>query len=397
MSEVVVSHGTYVAPEALWAAVAALDRSEHELGLARRAAGFGHGWQLAGAIDHLGGLRDGLEQAIINYTRAERDAENRLRTLSSGVAWLSGFAARFGFGQPGLLAFALIAGLYGGGKRDWAVRLLRQGIEATDDAVWGNLGVLRLGQRTDAPADVALVLLSLLGLAGPDQALSVRRTGQLRTVAPRSVSELAARIPRGADQIRIERFGTADAPRWVVYVAGTASGALGGSEPFDMKSNVKGVAGQVPASELAVIEAMRSAGVQPSDPVMIVGHSQGGLIANDVASSGQFQVTECVTFGAPLGTSNSTVPTLALEHRQDPVPALAGVSEPCAARTVWLADTPDAQNTAALAAHRISEYERTARMVDRSMDPELQAVRARIRDFTAGSGTASNWRAERVG
>lgn len=401
MSDLIVSHGTRVAPEELWAAVAAFDRSEDELLRARCSAQLGleANWALriTGAIRDCIRLRDELNQAITAYTEAERVAAERLRSVSSTSAWLGGFAARLGFPQLGLMAAAVLIAAYGAGAREWAVQMLRQGIEASDDAGNGALAMPMFRQQQDAPSQIVAVLLGVLGLGAADTALRVSRTGSGSATAPMSVADLAARVPTGTAQIRIERYGTAESPRWIAYVAGTATGALRSTEPFDMRSNLDAVAKRTAASQLAVETALQQAGVKSGDPVMLVGHSQGGIIAAGVAESGRFNVQECVTLGAPLGTIDSSVPTLAIEHRQDPIPALAGVSETSSARTVVVTDAPDANNSAVFAAHRLSEYQQTAQAIDQSADPELQATVQRIHSFASGSGLLSAWRAQRTG
>jgi pimeloyl-ACP methyl ester carboxylesterase len=85
-----------------------------------------------------------------------------------------------------------------------------------------------------------------------------------------------------------------------------------------------------------VLQAMRRAGVRPDDDVMIVGHSEGGMVAvttaRDALASGQFHVTHVVTAGSPIGRTvgdlPSSVQVLALENTRDLVPHLDGVANP---------------------------------------------------------------------
>ena len=78
----------------------------------------------------------------------------------------------------------------------------------------------------------------------------------------------------------------------------------------------------------AVVQAMREAGIRPGEPVIEVGHSQGGLIAAQVAASGEFNSVATVTFGAPSGEVPvpDGVDTVAVEHSDDIVPGMGGTS-----------------------------------------------------------------------
>jgi pimeloyl-ACP methyl ester carboxylesterase len=70
--------------------------------------------------------------------------------------------------------------------------------------------------------------------------------------------------------------------------------------------------------------------------VLLVGHSQGGLVAvnaaRDAVNSGRFRITHVVTAGAPIGLTVGTVPArvrvLALENSRDVVPHLDGRANP---------------------------------------------------------------------
>ena len=77
-------------------------------------------------------------------------------------------------------------------------------------------------------------------------------------------------------------------------------------------SNLRLVAGQHPAAMDDVRAAMEAAGVPPGAEVLIVGHSQGGIIANHLAAdptfnspsgaAGTYDVTHTFAIGAPVQT-----------------------------------------------------------------------------------------------
>jgi thioesterase domain-containing protein len=76
--------------------------------------------------------------------------------------------------------------------------------------------------------------------------------------------------------------------------------------------------------------------VRRTDEVMLVGHSEGGLVAvtaaRDAVRTGEFAVTHVVTAGAPIGRTAAQVPAsvqvLALENKRDLVPHLDGTANP---------------------------------------------------------------------
>lgn len=94
-------------------------------------------------------------------------------------------------------------------------------------------------------------------------------------------------------------------PTWVVAIPGTQPGNL--RSVFSMTSNYD-LMDDDPAvraradSTRAVLEAMRQAGIGPDDDVVLVGHSQGGMIAATVAAAtvGTYGVRHVVTAGSPL-------------------------------------------------------------------------------------------------
>ncbi len=219
-----------------------------------------------------------------------------------------------------------------------------------------------------------------------------------------SIAERIARIPQQPEQIRIDRYSSPGQPdRFEVYLAGTAElGLRSGEEPWDMTSNLAALAGDsapVPAaSERAAEQAMREAGITASTPVTLTGYSQGGLLAARLAASGHYAVDGLVTFGAPAGpvAVPHDIPYLALEHRNDLVPALGGVfesSEPVIVRRSL--SEQELSGPALLPAHELSNYATTARLVDGSDDARLTGLLARLQHPETAPLTSTLYRAER--
>jgi len=80
--------------------------------------------------------------------------------------------------------------------------------------------------------------------------------------------------------------------------------------------------------ERAVLQAMQQAGVGPDDPVMLVGFSQGGIMAGHLAAyNSDYNWDAVVVAGAPIDSmpipSSTTV--VSVQHDGDPVPRLDSV------------------------------------------------------------------------
>lgn len=173
--------------------------------------------------------------------------------------------------------------------------------------------------------------------------------------------------------IGVERLDRPDGSRaWVVAIPGTQ--ALAGSNPMDMETNVRLMAGAANDGTDLVERALAQAGVGSGEPVLLAGHSQGGMVAmalaGDAGFSARYHVVAVLTAGSPVAAQSvpAAIPVLHLEHRQDLVPALDGRPEPALAnRTTAVRDlaasSDPADRVAAhdpVAAHGIDTYARTA-------------------------------------
>lgn len=208
-------------------------------------------------------------------------------------------------------------------------------------------------------------------------------------------------LPPGAErplrgQVRVDRVTGADgAVSWVVHVPGTQEwDGDGHGSPMDMAANVGLVAGADTGVATGVATAMARAGVRPGQPVALVGHSQGGMTAMDVAADPRVRrnatVTHVITAGSPVAgrTPPPGVQVLALEHPDDLVPRLDGRVHP---------DRPDRVTVRtpaptgpwrrdAVPAHSSSAYVVTAGQVDVSQHPSLVAYRAGLAPFLDREG-----------
>ncbi|PRY10449.1 hypothetical protein [Kineococcus rhizosphaerae] len=194
--------------------------------------------------------------------------------------------------------------------------------------------------------------------------------------------------PAGAPppgRVRLERVTQADGRvAWIVEIPGTQDwtpvpGATG--TPMDLTTNLRAVAGQDTATGAAVVAALRRAGVGPDQPVLLAGHSQGGLtaasLAADPAVTGEFRITHVLTAGSPVDGLDVAdgVQVVSLEHTGDVVPALDGqAARGSAVRTVVSRDAGE-DPAHPLRAHGWRSYLETARLADASDDPALQRFR----------------------
>jgi hypothetical protein len=299
------------------------------------------------------------------------------------------------------------------------VSLVRAVVSSANDFAFGAVGVppalaYVLGDEGAGVVGLGSMAGALLLLAGRNAylptPLSVTRTAPTPVNAPATLAEAAARIPRsgaGRPQIRVERYAsTDDDRRWAVYIAGTSDFSTGGEEPFDMASNLAGIAGGDAAAQLATVEAMDDAGVRRGDRVIFLGHSQGGLVAARIAASGVYSTDALVTFGSPSGQIDvpDRVAHVAVEHAEDVTPALGGTplggadgrDRVVVTRGLFDEEGPP-PGTSPGSAHRMVRYAETAALIDGSADPRLDPMRDALAGLGASGsgGTATTYRAER--
>ena len=204
--------------------------------------------------------------------------------------------------------------------------------------------------HTLLPADVAEAagLLALLySDAAPVQSARPDATPAGRQV-PRGLGDLMERLDARNDaaggatsgDIGVTRLVTTGSDgvervSWVVDIPGTKDWqAMPGSRPGvnDLASNLELMAGEDNARVQALQQVLADAGAARGEPVMLVGHSQGGMVAVRAATAlaGRFTVTHVVTAGSPVGTMLPPpgVQVLSLENIRDVVPHADGRANP---------------------------------------------------------------------
>ena len=179
---------------------------------------------------------------------------------------------------------------------------------------------------------------------------------------------------------------------WIVDIPGTKDWQLlPGERPAlnDLASNLELMAGDDNARVQVLEQVLADAGATSGQPIMLVGHSQGGMVAVRAAQelAGRLDVTHVVTAGSPVGgmVAPAGVQVLSLENRHDVVP-----------RTDGRDNAQGGGHVTVLFDHRgptIADnhgtgtaYLPAARELDRSADPSVRAWLDSAEEFLAGRG-----------
>ena len=165
---------------------------------------------------------------------------------------------------------------------------------------------------------------------------------------------------------------------WILQIPGTLVwGPRAGAVAHDLTSDLRLMGQQPGALTDAALDALaraqsHSGRLGRGDPVMVTGHSLGGIaamaIATDPRARERFRVTHVVTAGAPVALFPvpDDLVALSLEHTDDAVPLTDLVANPD--RPNWTTvrrDVPDAgllSAGSAPSAHAAESYRETARL-----------------------------------
>lgn len=270
----------------------------------------------------------------------------------------------------------------------------------------------------------AMMLLLLGGnrkirLVGSHTVSAAQRSQSLGGTAG-SMAYFAHSVPAGTKkgQVRIDRFVAPNGSvKYTVSIDGTRDWGMMGKEPFNLAANFQSYNGDRSESEKAVREAMKQAGITSKDEVQIVGHSQGGIVAADLARSGDYNIKNVTTFGSPVDQLKLPpgVNVLAVQHDNDLIPALGGMGGGAGAAGAAASSNapvlayqtssgPVTKPTSAdfLPAHNIDAYRKTAAAMDAgAASPASQKAMQERADFYRGcqldSSTTYEFESETVG
>lgn len=372
---------------------------------------------LAARLDHSASQLDDIADVLgSGYLREQLDAAMNISWTAglpltqelSAIQWLAGPGVAADLhGTAGQLRFAVGAyrntddGIFsdiGGFFEDVGSFIVAAGDGFEKLVTTGSPSAAFNAFATDDPGffdflaeDTALGLIAPLDAwLAPDGRPVVHDLGSdERTTAatpPRGVTDLMRALAlrnEGRDgEISVSFLTGADGRRRaIVDLTGTKSWAL--TETDDITSvvtNTRAIQGESTAYERGVLDAMAAAGVARTDQVMIVGHSEGGMVAvnaaRDAVRAGRFDVTHVVTAGAPLGHIAGSLPKsvqlLALEDEHDIVPHLDGCANPDEPTETTVTGGPDRNDI--VANHDIARsYVPLGRQVDGSDDASVRA------------------------
>ncbi|WP_402463146.1 hypothetical protein [Isoptericola aurantiacus] len=204
-----------------------------------------------------------------------------------------------------------------------------------------------------------------------------------------------------AGTIAVQEVTHADgSTSWTVLVPGTQA-LLSRTNPFDGSTDLDLMAGATADVAEGVVQALAAAGAAPGEPVVLVGHSLGGLTATALACSPVFRrrhpVGGVVTAGAPTATFRTPpgVPVLHLENTEElvsPLDGRSGAENPATADRVTvsrdLGDSRDPADRAASSsiarAHSVPTHLRTLEQATALGSVQVDGVVDRLDDLLAG-------------
>ena len=261
---------------------------------------------------HMSNLADRMTRAYTLYSHAEETSRAFMRMVIAGTTILSPPAALVGFGLMGGLSCVYHSLRKG---EPWSpARII------TDEAATHEGFMTGLAASLTAGGDVNKAAGLISGISQPlnyciqgDKLTVTQVTPQSDLRKPSNISDCLANQERLASgsmgtsygTIAIQRFtDETGRHRWLVTLPGTDGKA---DSPFGWPQNVELMSDEARKrwnadSARYVTAAMRQAGIGSTDPVVIVGHSQGGIIAATIAGDPvqEFRVEHIITAGSPI-------------------------------------------------------------------------------------------------
>ncbi len=244
---------------------------------------------------------------------------------------------------------------------------------------------------------------SLAAVLGPEAPAQVTQHPVPVPVAPRSVADLVGNLaavngtdatPQPDGAITIQQVAAVDGTvSWIVYAPGTDDPLPWHHDQTvrDGIGNLQLAAGLPTAYGDGLLQAMRRAGIGPPDPVLVVGHSQGGMEAVNLVSNGsEFNITNVVTLGSPTAHEesppDSATKVLSLENVGDPIPIVVGESNRPSEHHV----TVRFDSRAGGFEHELSHYVHGAQAADDSAHPAIAEQVASLHAFLDGTTTGTH-------
>jgi len=205
------------------------------------------------------------------------------------------------------------------------------------------------------------------------------------SVGPTDLEGLATELSRISDRadgtIAVQSL---PGGQHVVFLPGTDDLGLPwefNPEVRDAQTDLAAAAGADHPYLDGVRAAMHEAGIGPTDPVLLVGHSLGGMVATQLADDPGFTIAGVVTAGSP-GTEAPGVPMLSLANRGDLVPMLLG--DPPQDTTDHVTVQFDDHEASVVRNHDLAHYVAGAAAVDASDDRSIRDLVEGWQPFLAG-------------
>lgn len=202
-----------------------------------------------------------------------------------------------------------------------------------------------------------------------------------------------AALSQGADSplngtIEVQTIHGPDGVRHIVYLPGTDDMTTlpwtQDGDVRDLPTDLLLMSGQDNSYQQGILQAMADAGIDRDDPVLLVGHSMGGMEAAAILGQGSgFHVTHVVTAGSPTAqvpAFPAGTHVLSLEHQGDVVPLTDGAPNPDSVEqtTVGFGDHGGADGI--VGNHDYWHYVNGAAAADASTDPSVQEQLASLHD-----------------
>ncbi len=348
------------------------------------------------------GLRgEALKATRIAYEMADELAAKGL----DASRWFAGLAvAANPVGAALIGGGAIAADVYANYGGDWQKWLVDHP-GAVDTLIGMSPGML---SALGIPVDLATTL-DLLGATYPDGEAVTTRVGEAHHYgAPDNLQDLMdglAKRNAGTDagdpgpsniDVKIIKDINGNVTGYVVDVPGTKNwnAPWNSQSANDTGVNVDAMAGNNTVLQQGIQDALRKAGALDSPaPVMLVGHSQGGIVAAQATSgliANGYNVTHVVTAGSPVGRIDvpSNVQMLSLENRNDIVPHLDAGDNPGSPNRTTV--TFENQTGTVSGNHSIEKnYTAAAGLLDNGSDPSVNRFKESASVFFGGDDTNS--------
>ena len=337
------------------------------------------------SADEVREIADQISRAREAYGQAEAAANGALNCLMQGAWWLStplgalgnelrptlmGTESLINNGTRGLLALPPVPGPPDDSRyskpASTTERLVPNLVETAN-----GLGLLQ-------PAPIAVTRRADAG-NGPGGELAAGAV-PLEATPAGLLARAGAAAAAGPGTMEILETEAATGKSWVVSLPGTQSqGPEATANPFDETGVAEALAYESRHVSAAVSAALEEAGAEAADHVVLVGYSQGGIHAMNMAADKAFlaehNVSYVLTAGSPVGDVNlpEGLRSLHLEHVQDWVPGADGRASPDTRDrvTVTLTNkvaTPDGEDGGLGPGHDFGNYVAGARLLQDSSD-----------------------------